>query len=246
MASADLGRSAWRIPVRAYTSLTSTSFCNSLIDHDHGTKLTVERLLGVSKDYIQVAMAANLKDFVLTNYDGQEVKGCEISLHDVVPVAYAAFPEETVNYVSADDNETLFDIVSLRTLVNISVDARCRMNHLATSVIALSQGVPFFHAGDEILRSKSLDRDSYNSGDWFNRLDFSYSSINWGVGLPPKQKKEQHWPLMKTRLGDPAFKPHRKHILVALDSFCTFIHIRYSSPLFRLHSANAIQGWNTK
>ncbi|KAL8540591.1 hypothetical protein ACS0TY_002007 [Phlomoides rotata] len=46
---------------------------------------------------------------------------------------------------------------------------------------------------------------------------------------------------MKTRLGDPVFKPQRKHILVALDSFCTFIHIRYSSPLFRLHSANAIQ-----
>lgn len=31
------------------------------------------------------------------------------------------------------------------------------------------QGIPFFHAGDELLRSKSLDRDSYNSGDWFNR-----------------------------------------------------------------------------
>jgi hypothetical protein len=31
------------------------------------------------------------------------------------------------------------------------------------------QGIPFFHAGDEILRSKSLDRDSYNSGDWFNK-----------------------------------------------------------------------------
>ncbi|KAL8538709.1 hypothetical protein ACS0TY_000648 [Phlomoides rotata] len=210
-------------------------------DHDHGTKSTVDRMLGVSKDHIQVAMVANLKDYVLTNYDGQEVKGCEISLHDGVPVAYASSPEETVNYVSAHDNETLFDIVSLKTPVNISVDARCRMNHLATSIIALSQGVPFFHAGDEILRSKSLDRDSYNSGDWFNRLDFSYSSNNWGVGLPPKQKNEQHWPLMKTRLGDAAFKPRRKHILAALDSFCTFIRIRYSSPLFRLHSGNAIQ-----
>lgn len=31
------------------------------------------------------------------------------------------------------------------------------------------QGIPFFHAGDEMFRSKSLDRDSYNSGDWFNR-----------------------------------------------------------------------------
>lgn len=57
------------------------------------------------------------------------------------------------------------------------------------------KGIPFFHAGDEILRSKSLDRDSYNSGDWFNRLDFSYKSNNWGVGLPPKGKNEHSWPL---------------------------------------------------
>ena len=32
------------------------------------------------------------------------------------------------------------------------------------ALVALGQGVAFFHAGDEILRSKSLDRDSYNSG----------------------------------------------------------------------------------
>ncbi len=30
----------------------------------------------------------------------------------------------------------------------------------------VSQGVPFIHAGDDLLRSKSLDRDSYNSGGW--------------------------------------------------------------------------------
>ncbi|KAK4406305.1 Pullulanase 1, chloroplastic [Sesamum angolense] len=210
-------------------------------DHDHGSKSTVDHMLAVLKDHIQVGMAANLKDFVLTNHEGQEVKGCEISMHDGAPVAYALSPIEIVNYVSAHDNETLFDIVSLKTPLNISVDARCRMNHLATSIIALSQGIPFFHAGDEILRSKSLDRDSYNSGDWFNRLDFSYNSNNWAVGLPPKEKNERNWPLMKTRLADPAFKPQRTHILAALENFCSFISIRYSSPLFRLDTAKAVK-----
>ncbi|KAK6136112.1 hypothetical protein DH2020_030128 [Rehmannia glutinosa] len=185
-------------------------------DHDHGSTSATEHMLAVSKDHIQVGMAANLKDFVLTNHEGHEVKGCEVSRHDGTPVAYASCPTETVNYVSAHDNETLFDIVSLK-------------------------GIPFFHAGDEILRSKSLDRDSYNSGDWFNRLDFSYSSNNWGVGLPPKEKNEQHWPLIKTRLANPAFKPQRSHILAALENFSSFISIRYSSPLFRLPTANAIQ-----
>ena len=46
------------------------------------------------------------------------------------------------------------------------------MHRLGLSIVALSQGVPFFMAGDEILRSKSEDRNSYNSGDWFNRIDW--------------------------------------------------------------------------
>lgn len=38
------------------------------------------------------------------------------------------------------------------------------MATLAQWLVALSQGIAFFHAGDELLRSKSLDRDSYDSG----------------------------------------------------------------------------------
>ncbi|KAK1260252.1 hypothetical protein QJS04_geneDACA002195 [Acorus gramineus] len=170
-----------------------------------------------------------------------QVKGSEVLTHDGSPVAYALSPSETVNYVSAHDNETLFDIVSLKTTMEISVDDRCRLNHLATSIVALSQGIPFFHCGDEMLRSKSLDRDSYNSGDWFNRLDFSYESNNWGVGLPPREKNERTWPLIIPRLADPSFKPQKIHILAAVENFKNLLKIRYSSPLFRLRTANAIQ-----
>ncbi|KAM3360337.1 pullulanase 1, chloroplastic isoform X1 [Capsicum galapagoense] len=209
--------------------------------HDLGDEANVKRMLTVSTDHIQVGMAANLKDFVLTNCDGQQVKGSDVLLHDGKPVGYASSPIETVNYVSAHDNETLFDIISLKTPKDISVEERCRMNHLATSVIALSQGIPFFHAGDEMLRSKSIDRDSYNSGDWFNRLDFSYNSNNWGVGLPPKEKNERNWPLIKPRLADPSYKPQKSHILAAVENFLNLMQIRYSSPLFRLRTANSIQ-----
>ncbi|KAL6328159.1 hypothetical protein AAG906_034302 [Vitis piasezkii] len=185
-------------------------------DHDHGGEEVAERMLAVSKDHIQVGMAANLKDFVLTNCEGEEVKGSEVSTYDGTPVAYTVCPTETINYVSAHDNETLFDIVSLK-------------------------GIPFFHSGDEMLRSKSIDRDSYNSGDWFNRLDFSYNSNNWGVGLPPKEKNEKNWPLIKPRLADPSFKPQKNHIIAAVENFLNLLKIRYSSPLFRLRTANAIQ-----
>ncbi|KAK2634107.1 hypothetical protein Ddye_028899 [Dipteronia dyeriana] len=209
--------------------------------HDHGTEAVEEQMLAAATDHIQVGLAANSRDFVLTNCEGTEVKGSEVLTYDGTPVAYALCPTETINYVSAHDNETLFDNVSLKTPMDISVDERCRINHLATSIVALAQGIPFFHSGDEILRSKSLDRDSYNSGDWFNRIDFTYNSNNWGVGLPPKEKNENNWPLIRPRLADPSFKPQKSHILAALENFSDILRIRYSSPLFRLRTANAIQ-----
>uniref|UniRef100_A0A7N0RGW6 Pullulanase n=1 Tax=Kalanchoe fedtschenkoi TaxID=63787 RepID=A0A7N0RGW6_KALFE len=210
-------------------------------DYNHGDKDAVEYMLAASMDHIQIGLAANLKDYVLTNHEGKKVKGSEIYSYGGVPVAYAQGPSETINYVSAHDNETLFDIVSLKTPIQISVQERCRNNHLATSLIALSQGIPFFHAGDDMLRSKSIDRDSYNSGDWFNRLDFSYNHNNWGVGLPPKEKNEKNWPLIKPRLTNPSFKPQKVHILAAVENFLSLLQIRYSSPLFRLQTANMIQ-----
>lgn len=46
----------------------------------------------------------------------------------------------------------------------VDLEQRLRMHTLAQALVAFGQGVAFFHAGCEILRSKSLDRDSYNSG----------------------------------------------------------------------------------
>ncbi|KAI0513966.1 hypothetical protein KFK09_009998 [Dendrobium nobile] len=210
-------------------------------EYDHGDKHIVDGMLSTSADHIQVGLAANLRNFVLTSHKGDVMKGCEILTHDGMPVGYALSPTETVNYVSAHDNETLFDIICLKAPVGISVDDRCRINHVATSIVALSQGIPFFHCGDDMLRSKSLDRDSYNSGDWFNRLDFSYQSNNWGVGLPPREKNENNWPLIRPRLADSSFKPQKHHILAAVENFIELLQIRYSSQLFRLQTANDIQ-----
>lgn len=61
------------------------------------------------------------------------------------------------------------------------------MATLAHWMVALAQGLPFFHAGDELLRSKSLDRDSYDSGALlvtfclasFASGPLSWASTNW-------------------------------------------------------------------
>jgi pullulanase/glycogen debranching enzyme len=106
----------------------------------------------------------------------------------------------------------------------------------------LGQGIPFFHAGQDLLRSKSLDRNSYDSGDWFNRLDFTYNSNNWGVGLPPAENLS-NWMIMRPLLANPALKPTRANILAAAMHFQEMLKIRKSSRLFRLRTAAEV---NTK
>jgi len=52
------------------------------------------------------------------------------------------------------------------------------------SLVSRGQSVPFILVGDDLLRSKDMDGNSFDSGDWFNKLDFSYDSDNWGTALP--------------------------------------------------------------
>ena len=119
-----------------------------------------------------------------------------------------------------------------------SLADRIRMNNLALSTAMFSQGVPFFHAGDDVLRSKSLDRNSYDSGDWFNKLDWTYQSNNWGVGVPIEGTDK--WELMRPLLADPALKPAPSDITGAAAYFRELLQIRKSSPLFRLQTAEQI------
>ncbi|KAL2651111.1 hypothetical protein R1flu_019239 [Riccia fluitans] len=210
-------------------------------DLDQGDEQRMAEMLATMTDWIRLGLASNLRTYVFTSNKGKEVKGEEVLTHDGVPVAYASGPEDLINYASAHDNETLFDIIMVKTASEVSLQERCRINHMATSLVALAQGIPFFHAGDDMLRSKSLDRDSYNSGDWFNRLDFSYETNNFGVGLPPKAKNGFKWPLMKKLLANPMNVPSKDQILAAVENLKELLKIRFSSPLFRLKSARDIE-----
>ena len=127
----------------------------------------------VAKDTIALGLAGNLSDYTFSNALGQLVNGTQI-LYNGQPAGYTQNPQENIVYVSAHDNETLFDAVQYKAPLTATPDDRARMQWLGIDLVALSQGVPFFHAGDELLRSKSLDRDSYDSGDWFNKIDWSY------------------------------------------------------------------------
>jgi pullulanase-type alpha-1,6-glucosidase len=192
-------------------------------------------------DWIRVALTGNLANYVLESHTGNQVPGSAVD-YQGQGAGYTFDPQEIINYASAHDNETLFDAVQLKLPVSIgtSMSDRVRAHNMGLSLIALGQGVPFFHAGGDMLRSKSMDRDSYNSGDWFNRLDFTYQDNNWGVGLPVAGKNAANWPTMQPLLADPGLDPDPAHIGAAVDHFQEMLQIRRSSPLFRLPTESEV------
>lgn len=194
-------------------------------------------------DQIRVGLAGNLKNYTFVNSAGDTVTGADIGYGGVppAPAGYTLDPQENISYVSAHDNETLFDVIQYSAPASATVDDRVRMQNMGISIVALSQGVPFYHAGVDMLRSKSGDTDSYNSGDWFNALDFTYQSNNWGVGVPPAEKNQGNWEILKPLLANPDLVPTSDQILAAVVHTQEMIKIRKSSPLFRLQTADDVQ-----
>ncbi|MBX2997727.1 MAG: pullulanase-type alpha-1,6-glucosidase [Caldilineaceae bacterium] len=190
-------------------------------------------------DWIRIGMAGNLADYVLVDSRGAAVTGAEIS-YNGAPAGYTLDPQESINYASAHDNQTLYDALTYGAPQDTPMGERVKMQQLALSIVALGQGVPFFHAGSDMLRSKSFDRDSYNSGDWFNALDWSYTENNFGKGLPVADKNEGDWPIMAPLLADPNLKPGPVDIASVADYFRILLEIRRSTPLLRLQTAEQI------
>lgn len=187
-------------------------------------------------DILKISLAGSLRDFSIIDHTGSTKKASDID-----GAGYTLDPQETINYVEAHDNETLFDMIQYKAPITTTMDERLRMQHLGNAFVLLAQGVPFLHAGQEMLRSKSTDRNSYDSGDWFNVLDFSYQENGWGRGLPRKGDNQQNWDEAKKLLGNPALKPNAAQIQTALAGSIELLKIRRSSKLFRLETAAEIQ-----
>jgi pullulanase len=191
-------------------------------------------------DWIRIGLAGNLAEYVVTNSNGYEVPGRLIG-YNGNPAGYTLDPQENIVYVSAHDNETLWDAIQAKSPAEWTLEERVRMNNLGVNLVMLSQGIPFFHAGDELLRSKSLDRNSYNSGDWFNKLDYTYQTNNWAVGLPMAGYNGDKWNIIGPLLANADLQASPDDIQFALDNFETFLKIRKSSHLFRLRTAEQVQ-----
>jgi pullulanase len=86
-------------------------------------------------------------------------------------------PSQSVNYVESHDNLALADKITA-SVKGVSPAGVAQLSHFATSVAFLAQGVPFMQAGQEFLRSKNGDENSYKSSDEVNSLKWSTKARN--------------------------------------------------------------------
>ncbi|MBE5927502.1 MAG: type I pullulanase [Lachnospiraceae bacterium] len=89
-------------------------------------------------------------------------------------------PNLNINYLSCHDNYTLWDKITKSNpgLIN---DTKVKMNKLAAAINFTSQGIPLFLSGEEFLRTKNGDHNSYMSPDSVNLMDWSLVDDNKDV-----------------------------------------------------------------
>lgn len=114
-----------------------------------------------SKGFISGATTAN-KNKVLFGIKGGQGAG----------VGWTVPNSMVINYLSAHDNNTLWDKLLLSN-PDSSDDERNRMNNLGAAINLISKGTPFWQAGEEMLRTKDGDENSYKSSDAINNIDWS-------------------------------------------------------------------------
>ncbi|MCP5284646.1 MAG: DUF3372 domain-containing protein [Burkholderiaceae bacterium] len=192
-------------------------------------------------DLVRVGLAGSLRHYRMTTHDGSERALQDMVYGGSQPAGYVSQPSEVVNYVENHDNQTLFDVNVFKLPPDTPPHERARVQMLAAAINMFSQGVAYFHAGIETLRSKSMDRNSYDSGDWFNRIDWTLQDNHFGTGLPPAWDNESSWPWMQPLLARAAqIRPRPQDMRFARDQFMDLLKIRASTPLLRLPSAEAI------
>ena len=134
------------------------------------------------RDAIRGPMGTDYKGGYLCNQIGYAplIKDCFLGAP-----GWCGSPTQAINYASCHDNLALFDKITLSTADLTEAD-RLKMNNLSAAIVMTAQGVPFFQAGEEILRSKpdgkgGYDHNSYKSPDsinsikWDNLNDQAYS-----------------------------------------------------------------------
>ncbi|GFE25122.1 pullulanase-type alpha-1,6-glucosidase [Streptomyces nigrescens] len=193
------------------------------------------------QDLLKVGLTGNLADYTFTDTTGRRVKGSEVD-YNGTPAGYAAAPGDALAYADAHDNETLYDALAYKLPPHTGAADRGRMQVLALATAALSQGPALSQAGSDLLRSKSLDHNSFDSGDWYNALHWNCADGNgFGRGLPPAADNKDKWPYARPLLADPALRPGCATLHSTSAAYRDLLRIHATEPAFGLSSTAAVQ-----
>ena len=155
------------------------------------------------QDIIRISMAGNLKDYELETYDGTIKKGSEIMYGDAI-AGYGDKPIDTINYVSKHDNQTLFDMIMYKAKKERTMEEKVKMQAIGLATALLGQSPAFDQQGSDLLRTKYFQNDSYNTGDFSNKVNYDSAKGNEFIprALVNKDKdynddvKISDWPVM--------------------------------------------------
>lgn len=231
-----------RDALRGRGGLHHQGYLNGLVydRHPQAPNETGPQDLLHAADMARVGLAGSIRSYRLRTFDDKETP-LERIPYGNQPAGYVLQPQEVVNYVENHDNRTLFDENAGKLPPGASREDRTRAQMLGVAITAFSQGIAYFHAGIDLLRSKSMDTNSFDSGDWFNRLDWSAQDNYFGTGLPPKQDNGAEWPVLRELLADVSIKPQPEQIAWMRYVFRDLLRIRASSQLFRMQTADQIR-----
>ncbi|MFF4665854.1 pullulanase-type alpha-1,6-glucosidase [Streptomyces sp. NPDC001282] len=207
----------------------------------NGTKAEQRARLLHYQDLIKVGLTGGLADYTFTDSSGRAVRGSEVD-YNGAPAGYAAAPGDALAYVDAHDNESLYDAFAFKLPAGTKAADRARAQVLAMATAALSQGPSLSQAGTDLLRSKSLDRNSYDSGDWFNALHWDCRDGNgFGRGLPPAADNASKWSYARPLLADAALRPGCAQIEGASAAYRDLLTIRATERDFGLATTDRVQ-----
>ena len=128
--------------------------------------------------------------------------------------AWTNEPSQMIAYVSCHDDMCLTDRLRA-TVPNISDEELIRLDLLAQTAVLTSQGVPFLLSGEEMMRDKKGEHNSFRSPDSINRFD-------WNNLKRYPQVFDYYSKLIALRKAHPAFRMGKaeevKKNLVFLDA----------------------------
>ncbi|MEM7625779.1 MAG: type I pullulanase [Planctomycetota bacterium] len=166
--------------------------------------------LAVFNDHLRNAIRGDLdgKATGFANGPGGDIEAIRNGIAGAID-DFAADPTESINYVSAHDNRTLWDKLEY-TLPHATEDEKRAMHKLSLGVVLTSQGIPFLHGGVDMARTKGGHHNSYNQGDEVN-------AFGWDRKAEYRDVFEYTAGLVALRRAHPAFrlttaKQVRKHL----------------------------------